>query len=74
MIMTTIKRLSDLLKVFFFCQDIYRNDDLNLRKEIKPVKRILRDGDTKWVSHFHMMELQMRGNVALMLRKLCIAM
>ena len=53
MMMTIIKRLSDLLKVFFFCHEIYRNDDLNLRKEIKPVERVLRDGDTKWASHFH---------------------
>lgn len=42
------------LKGIFFCQEIYRNqDDLNLRKEIKSVERVLRDGDTKWVSHFH---------------------
>lgn len=52
MIMTIIKRLSDLLKVFF-CHEIYRNDDLNLKKEIKPVERVLRNGDTKWASHFH---------------------
>ena len=41
------------LKGIFFCHEIYRNDDLNLRKEIKPVERVLRDGDTKWASHFH---------------------
>lgn len=46
---TTIRSL----KGIFFCHEIYRNDDLNLRKEIKPVERVLRDGDTKWASHFH---------------------
>lgn len=46
---TTIRSLERI----FFCHEIYRNDDLNLRKEIKPVERVLRDGDTKWASHFH---------------------
>ena len=37
----------------FFFQGIYKNDDLNLRKEIKAVERVLSDGETKWVPHLH---------------------
>ena len=45
---TTIRSLHGI-----FFQEIYKNDDLNLRKEIKPVERVLSDGEMKWVPHFH---------------------